>query len=495
MRIVSTFLTINIFFSVPHDKPLTYEQCSGLMPKFHAFLKRCPIVEYLPEMLTWCNRLDVIVMSLHATTLTRTLILSSVLEYSLGNIFLSRTGITPPHLLRDLLMTDTLATELGETIIYLLRLLLGTPNGINLRNLVWHGFLSDEDLSPIYNNFLLLIMTSIGKVLLERNSALKHRSCSLDAQMLVTEMGLENFNELQLKNCLMNHPQISNLQLRDWTQTLKYYKKDQFFFCVSHALIQLEMYLRRLYGQLYRRDWRAKLDEYYIIMDTVFEEYNSITQDRNRMYDYFPNSLLELVYDLFSAMNGPRIRDKLSHGELQLDQVDKTMAEAVLYTCSLVIENDSKFTYRSVYHPNAIAQAKLKECKAALNQIKTLRFPKNLNDSEPAGDVPFIPEVYIMEKINIFHRPGGEEIVVGYLQRIATTLELAAKNLHQSLGLKIGAMERRELRSRARNTLNNMLKMLPTITGAFEHVLTLLVWIFHCLMEADELHDLNKLIR
>ncbi|XP_062537143.1 endoplasmic reticulum membrane-associated RNA degradation protein-like [Armigeres subalbatus] len=481
---------------VTHDQPLSYEQCSRLMPKLHALLKRCPTASYQAKTLNWTNRLDVINEALRGTSLTCSLMLSAILEYSLGNIVATKTGSAPPHLLRDLLMTDTLANVLGETMIYLLRLLLGTPNGINFRNLAWHGFLSETDVDPVYPNFLLVILTAVGQIFEKQNLTIECRSCTLQAQLMFDIMGLQKFNVNLFKTCLNDNRHISETQFQDWMQTLEYYNRNQYYSCMSRALPQLEMYLRRVYSELHQKDFRAKLDEYYIIMDTVFEEHNSCTGNRNLIFDHYSTSLLELAYDLLAAINGPRIRDKLSHGELQIDQVNEPMAKAVLYTCYLIITNEANFAYKSVYHPNAILRTNLKDCKNTLEQIAILQFPVNIDLCESSDDVPFVPQVYVTDNnVRIFHRPEGEEVVIGFLQRIAIALQLAAENLHQALVFKINAMERRELRSRARNSFCNMLKMLPTICRAFEHVLNLIGWIFYCLMEADEIRDVQKLIR
>ncbi|XP_065075074.1 endoplasmic reticulum membrane-associated RNA degradation protein-like [Ochlerotatus camptorhynchus] len=484
-------------YLVPHDQPLSYEHCYRLTPKFHTFLTSCPHALYSPEKLKWTNRLELIAMTSEApiVNLTSVLTISSILEYSLGNVYLTESGSMPPHLLRDLLMTDTLATVMGETVIYLLRLLLGTPNGINLRNLVWHGFLSEEEVSPFYSNFLLLVLITVGDILEERNIAIKHRSCPQDTRKLFQQMGLVSVDELQLLKCLENNKFISTRQMEGWKQVLKYYEYEQYYFCISLALPQLEMYLRRLYSQLYQRDFRAKLEEYYIIMDTVFEECNSCTGDRNKIHKVYSTSMLELVYDLLSAMNGPRIRDKLSHGELQLEQVDDTVTRGVLLACYVIITNGSDFVYKSLFHPNAILRLKLEECKAAIDMCQTAQLRVGLVVAEADQDIPIIPEVGITDNVNIFYRPKGEEIAIGMLMRIATTLRMAAKNMQNSLVSKLEAMEKRELRSRARNTFTNMMKMLPVIWRGLDLVMHLLTWIFHCLMQNSELDALDKLVR
>lgn len=49
------------------------------------------------------------------STLENTLLLTSMMENALGNIFYSLTGKVPPHLMRDLLVTKELENIFGKT--------------------------------------------------------------------------------------------------------------------------------------------------------------------------------------------------------------------------------------------------------------------------------------------------------------------------------------------------------------------------------------------
>uniref|UniRef100_A0A8D8FIQ3 Endoplasmic reticulum membrane-associated RNA degradation protein n=1 Tax=Culex pipiens TaxID=7175 RepID=A0A8D8FIQ3_CULPI len=427
---------------VSHNEPLSHQYCTALTPKFHQFLKSFSTITP-PNHLQWTNRLDLLnnVLSQRSCTLTNLLVLTSIVEYSLGNLFLTQTGgITPPHLLRDLLMADTLTNLLGETTIFLLRVLLGSPNGINLRNLVWHGFPSEGDVSWLYRNFLVDMLNSIGGKLEELEFVVEFRSCLQDSKLLVGKMNLPLFDVSLLEDVVTSS---SEIQRAGWLRSIALYKEEQFYCCVCMVLPQLEMFLRILYGGLYGRDFRAKIDQYYIIMDTIFEEFEAVTEARNRMHDYFRIDLLEAMYDLLSAIRGPRLRDKLSHGELQSTDIDEQVANGVLLLSYVIITNDSRFEYKSCFHHNAVLQQSIRECELEFDKCND-----QAHDGKLVENVPFLPQADSNDRIPIFYRPAKEEEAIGYLQRITCKLRQSTSNLNESLTLRLSALANRENRSK-----------------------------------------------
>ena len=104
------------------------------------------------------------------------LLLCPVLERSLGDLVTSVTGLTKvPALLRDLLRREELEEVVGPGCLLLLRLLLGSPFSLNLRNLVWHGFAAPHEISLAFASALLLIFPCIGSTLRERAIVISKR--------------------------------------------------------------------------------------------------------------------------------------------------------------------------------------------------------------------------------------------------------------------------------------------------------------------------------
>lgn len=71
-----------------------------------------------------------------------------ILERSLGNIFISVSpaGTKVPSLLRDLIASEALEAAVGKGHSVLLALLFGSPKSLNIRNLLWHGFVSPGEI-------------------------------------------------------------------------------------------------------------------------------------------------------------------------------------------------------------------------------------------------------------------------------------------------------------------------------------------------------------
>lgn len=96
--------------------------------------------------------------------------LAPMLERSLGNIlFTTNKKLKVPSLLRDLINTQELHDAIGsDVLILLLHILTGTPHGLNLRNLVWHGFPRSGEIHPALVSSLIILMFSIGEALMIR---------------------------------------------------------------------------------------------------------------------------------------------------------------------------------------------------------------------------------------------------------------------------------------------------------------------------------------
>ena len=82
-------------------------------------------------------------------TILSMLLLTSSLEHCLGDVYISFSSDSQcPSLLKDLLATKELEDILGSVAVNLLRVLVGPPSGLNLRNILWHGFAAPSEVPP-----------------------------------------------------------------------------------------------------------------------------------------------------------------------------------------------------------------------------------------------------------------------------------------------------------------------------------------------------------
>ena len=96
--------------------------------------------------------------------------LTAIFERLLGDLFLSlenqnqpnaKLRRKPPPLIRDLLQTPEMKAVLGESPLFLLQVILGSPRALNLRNIAWHGFASPNEVHPGFYCLLLLLYLDV----------------------------------------------------------------------------------------------------------------------------------------------------------------------------------------------------------------------------------------------------------------------------------------------------------------------------------------------
>ncbi|GMF37279.1 unnamed protein product [Phytophthora lilii] len=86
--------------------------------------------------------------------------------YDLHNEISELSGVVKSRkknmILRDLLRSDTLVDALPEGLLHLLRILF-LPSGLNLRNLVWHGFMAPAEFPKCFGCLTLVLITVLPK--------------------------------------------------------------------------------------------------------------------------------------------------------------------------------------------------------------------------------------------------------------------------------------------------------------------------------------------
>ena len=109
------------------------------------------------------------------------LVLTSVLERSLADVLLSSGRVQQvPALLRDLLCEKELQEILGTSCVRFMKLLVGSPKTLNLRNLVWHGFVFPGEIHPMFVTVIILLITTIGDHLQTSHIELRKRTLITD---------------------------------------------------------------------------------------------------------------------------------------------------------------------------------------------------------------------------------------------------------------------------------------------------------------------------
>uniref|UniRef100_A0A8B9GI67 ER membrane associated RNA degradation n=1 Tax=Amazona collaria TaxID=241587 RepID=A0A8B9GI67_9PSIT len=179
--------------------------------------------------------------------------LTSCLERALGDVYLL-IGKDCPFLLRDLLASEQLAVVFGQAVMNVLRVFIGSPYGLNLRNVLWHGFASPKEIPAKYAD------------------------------------------------------------------------------CVILLLPQLEVGLRLLFttaNKCQNRLLTAESSALYTTFDEMLAKHLD-NEEVNQLPSVLEEPAMEFLWDFLNHQEGPRVRDRLSHGEIDLEAFPREVANQIV---------------------------------------------------------------------------------------------------------------------------------------------------------------------
>ncbi|XP_059555779.1 endoplasmic reticulum membrane-associated RNA degradation protein isoform X3 [Myotis daubentonii] len=331
--------------------------------------------------------------------------LTACLERALGDVFLL-VGKECPFLLRDLLASAELAQVFGRPVMDVLTVFVGSPRGLNLRNVLWHGFASPQEVPPKYCSMLVLLTAGLGQLLeahlqqTERTVARRPLLTLADSEdwtvfPAATDEVLWALEEVMKKSSL-----VLRIMLPYWEVALTKFKTHRFADCAMLLLMQLETGLRGLFAKVNGCPRRLLTAE-------------------------------EFLWDFLNHQEGPRVRDRLSHGEVSLPAFPKGLADQLL-AFSLVLllrfaDEDlaSEFKekaavqalvrlaegYSARFHPVALIKKQVLSCEESVRSWPLLPLPEDAareaarlgGSSEASACEPLI--IKIMSELSS-HVPG-----------------------------------------------------------------------------------------
>jgi len=303
------------------------------------------------------------------------LIITSALEHALGDVVLLR-ATQCPSLLRDLLVMKELEDLLSHTVVRLLQVLMGPPASLNLRNVAWHGFLRPGELDVQYVYVMLCVTASIGKWLADQQICeIPHRD--MIQVSVPTLFSDEDLSELTEVSQLFVHSDfVAPAVFQFWQLSLELYASCQYGECVVVLLPQLELALRRVFVAANQCSERILTAENTVLYTTLDEILDKLLPDgsENRLVLAIGKPYLTLLLDCFHYPLGPRLRDHISHGEVQLTEVSKDAASHLICICiafaskfcspdfskenvELILSICNKAdNYESLYHPISVVK-------------------------------------------------------------------------------------------------------------------------------------------
>ncbi|KAF9958802.1 hypothetical protein BGZ72_010864 [Mortierella alpina] len=293
---------------------------------------------------------------------------STVLEQLLGNIIFTLESQDKfiPFLVRDLLAVPCLKKSVDPTLMGILKTMMGSPMTLNIRNLLWHGFIIPQDPVPLdaYGAMLIAVtmtiaasaQTKLQGPLQERHLAAKmyypsnltqvHTTEDFDAvyerlAFDTTHPSLDwNKYSTTLESLIAKSSFVTPGTQKQWTlacRHLRHAETNAPFVFVMATLPLMEHALRHVYvtANGCKEDRKNALieGEYYLTLDVILDHfvpaayYSADALGRmecdpskilNKLHTNLGPEVMNVFKDLFLLGSGPRLRDRTSHGELNV---------------------------------------------------------------------------------------------------------------------------------------------------------------------------------
>ncbi|KAM9259046.1 endoplasmic reticulum membrane-associated RNA degradation protein [Cariama cristata] len=319
--------------------------------------------------------------------------LTSCLERALGDVYLL-IGKDCPFLLRDLLASEQLAVVFGQAVMNILRVFIGSPYGLNLRNVLWHGFASPQEIPAKYCAMLLFLTAGLGQLL---QTYLLQTKCVLVHRPYVIFISLEELNvfpdlDHETLSIAEELVKLSSFVLKTmvpfWMAALKAFKQSRYADCVILLLPQLEVGFRLLFtttNNCPNRLLTAEPSALYTTFDEMLAKCLD-NEEVNQLPAVLGEPAMEFLWDFLNHQEGPRIRDRLSHGEINLEAFPREVANqivafAITLLCRfsdgdmfafkehMVIKTlmNCASCYRSRFHPISRLKKQVLECMKSIH--------------------------------------------------------------------------------------------------------------------------------
>ncbi|XP_075220213.1 endoplasmic reticulum membrane-associated RNA degradation protein-like isoform X2 [Lycorma delicatula] len=255
------------------------------------------------------------------------LMLTSSLERFLGNVYLLKGKIVP-FLLRDLLLTKELLEIFGRVPITFTQLLVGCPLGLNIRNVAWHGFLSEKEIHLYLVGTLFILFVSLNDIVNSKFQAVPEREpvkLSFCSNLLKETFPNLSEYKVQISDILNNTCIISKWHRQFWVEAFNNFVDCRYGECLLVLLPQVEHLLRTIYCHVNacpNRLLTAEATDFYTTLDEILSPPDKGCN--NQIIETLGSNLVEVLEDILFYLEGPRIRDKISHGEFNVYDNNKS---------------------------------------------------------------------------------------------------------------------------------------------------------------------------
>ncbi|XP_060553033.1 endoplasmic reticulum membrane-associated RNA degradation protein-like isoform X2 [Ruditapes philippinarum] len=313
-------------------------------------------------------------------------------------------------MIKDLLVSEYLKAMLGSHVIQVLRVIIGPPTSLNIRNVVWHGFPVPAEIPRRCIWFVILLVPSIGQILRNKNvTRITFREpVTFPDTSLISDTKLfidENWSEVAGQSDLV----CWNTQ-KFWEKVKQFYVNKKYSYCAAILLYYLEQGLRRVFATVNKCQHRiltAEATTLYTTFDEILD--HSLPDDtENKLCQFLSPKFVEILLDHLQYQNGPRVRDRLSHGDtcwilfpwqltcnlatiavaLTAKFIPDTSIEEVLNRGISKVYRDIS-EYRVQFHRITVLQKNIQRCCNQATKIDDLiRYNPDLSERDIGTEYP-----------------------------------------------------------------------------------------------------------
>ncbi|NWS70005.1 EMARD protein, partial [Crotophaga sulcirostris] len=322
---------------------------------------------------------------------------TSCVERALGDVYLL-IGKDCPFLLRDLLASEELALVFGQAVMNVLRVFIGSPYGLNLRNVLWHGFASPQEIPAKYCAMLLFLTAGLGQLLqtylLKTKYILVHRPYVIFVSLEELDIFPGKYLTINLNHETLSLAEelvkLSSFVLKTmspfWMAALTAFKQSRYADCVILLLPQLEAGLRLLFTRTNKCPNRLLTAEVKFLSKMLAKHLDNEEVNQLPAVLEEPVMACEFLWDFLNHQEGPRVRDRLSHGEINLEAFPREVANqivafAITLLCRFSDEDLFAFKehmvikplmncarcYRSRFHPISRLKKQVLDCMKSIH--------------------------------------------------------------------------------------------------------------------------------
>uniref|UniRef100_A0A8C9MIY6 ER membrane associated RNA degradation n=1 Tax=Serinus canaria TaxID=9135 RepID=A0A8C9MIY6_SERCA len=471
--------------------------CESVNSYFKSLTKEQFVIQYA-SWFHWTNCTEVflevfdVLQSTQATEVALGLMkLTSCLERALGDVYLLK-GNDCPFLLRDLLASEQLADVFGQAVMNVLRVFIGSPHGLNLRNVLWHGFASPQEIPAKYCAMLLFLTAGLGQLLqtylLQTKGVLVHRPYVI----FISLEELDAFPDLNSEILSIAEELVKlssfvlKIMLPFWIAALTAFKQSRYADSVILLLPQLEAGLRLLFTTTNKCPNRLLTAEVNFCLKILY------------CWCVFPQDFL---WDFLNHQEGPRIRDRLSHGEINLETFPREIANqivgfAITILCRFSDEDVFSLKCQILFFSplflrlegNAETNTLILMVSEIISQLQHYMPQNCCSSDDPINSV--LTERLLVElsdtRICTLYspRPVLEAVVV--LRKISAQCHQVSQQVIAGAGLRYAQWLNKSLRSRQRHNYGRMLNSIKFLSPVLRLILLMIT------LELVSVHSVSK---